>query len=121
MGILGLGTGRHSLSKTVVALGCALALALPAMAGQMRSSHASANLRIRIRVMPTVATATPEPRHQDSSGSVLYNLPVNQEPAMTRQITVRPMRNDELRTVNGSSHFGKQSPALLETLTIVGE
>lgn len=120
MGILRLGTGRHSLSKTVLALGCALALTLPGMAAQIRSSQASANLRIRIRVVPTVATAAPEGRNESATGSVLYNLPVNQPPEMTRQITVRPMHSDEIQ-IPHDSRFGKQSPAVLETVTIVGE
>jgi hypothetical protein len=121
MGTLRPGTGRHSLLNTFLAFGCALLLTLPAMAAQVRSCEASANMRIRIRVVPTVATAAPESRNRDSNGSILYSLPVNQELEMTRQITVRPMRGDELMKMNGSSHSGNQAPALLETVTIVGE
>jgi hypothetical protein len=121
MGILRLGTGRHSLSKIFLALGCTALLALPAVAAQIRSARASANLRIRVRVLPTVATATPKPHQENTVGNVLYSIPLNDAPGLTRRITVRPMSSDESRMTLGSRQFGKPAPAMLETLTIVGE
>jgi hypothetical protein len=85
------------------------------------SNSASATLRIQVSVIPIVQGARTPASNGGPTESISYNLqPQRTQPAVS-QTGIQVMPTQKLQKLSSSTTVVNDQPAVLQTLTIVGE
>lgn len=85
------------------------------------SNSASARLRIQVTVIRTVQPTPTPASNSGPSGSISYNLQPQRTQSAVSQTEIQLMPVQKLQKVSSSVTVLNDGPAVLQTMTIVGE
>jgi hypothetical protein len=108
---------KSSPARAVLVLASGLLCCLPIQAA---SNRASARLRIEVTIMTTVQSTPVPASNTGTAGAISYSLQTT-KPAVS-QTTIRAIPAPKLQELSSSLNMvSDHGPAILQTLTIVGE